>query len=256
MASLLAERVVVVTGGARGIGAGIVERLAADGAKIAILDVDVERASAQRDRLRAGGAAALAIACDLSRPETLEPAVEEVEGELGPIDVLVNNAGWERIQSFLTTSQSLWDRIIDINLRGPIALTHAVVRRMAARSRGSVINIGSDAGRVGSSGEAVYSACKGGMIAFGKTLAREVARSGITVNNVCPGPTETPLLLEQFGHGPEAEKIVDGLRRAIPMRRLGTPRDIAGLVAFLASDEAGFITGQTISVSGGLTMHG
>jgi 2-hydroxycyclohexanecarboxyl-CoA dehydrogenase len=250
----LKGKVALVTGGARGIGLGIVKRLAQGGAKVVILDINADAAHAAAQSCDSD--AVLPIAFDITRFESFGEVLDQIERDLGPIDVLVNNAGWEKIAPFLETDLPLWDRIIDINLRGPIALTHAVLQRMAERKRGRIVNIGSDAGRVGSSGEAVYSACKGGVIALSKTLARECAKDGITVNTVCPGPTDTPLLSEQLGHGEEARKIYDGLKRAIPMRRLGLPEDIAGLVAFLASDEAGFITGQTISVSGGLTMHG
>jgi 2-hydroxycyclohexanecarboxyl-CoA dehydrogenase len=250
----LKGKVALVTGGGRGIGLGIVKRLARGGAKVVILDINADAAHAAAQSCDSD--TVLPIAFDITRFESFGEVLDQIERDLGPIDVLVNNAGWEKIAPFLETDRLLWDRIIDINLRGPIALTHAVLKRMVEHKRGRIVNIGSDAGRVGSSGEAVYSACKGGVIALSKTLARECAKDGITVNTVCPGPTDTPLLSEQLGHGEEARKIYDGLKRAIPMRRLGLPEDIAGLVAFLASDEAGFITGQTISVSGGLTMHG
>ena len=172
------------------------------------------------------------------------------------MDVLVNNAGWDRFQNFADTKPEEWDALIDINLRGPLNMHHLVVPQMLQRGAGRVINISSDAARVGSSGEAVYSACKGGIIAFSKTLAREVARKGITVNVVCPGPTDTPILRGFLGEGEAGQKVYDALVRAIPMKRVGQPDDIPGIVAFLASDEAGFITGQVISVSGGLTMAG
>ena len=249
----LKGKVALVTGAARGIGAGIARRLVEGGVKVAALDIERDGLLATVESI---GVGAIAVEFDVTKPDAFPTMLDRVEQELGPIDILVNNVGWERIAPFLETNASLWDRIIDINLRGPIALTHQVTGRMHARKSGRIVNIGSDAGRVGSSGEAVYSACKGGMIALAKTLAREFAQSGITVNTVCPGPTDTPLLAEQLGHGEEAKRIHDGLKRAIPMRRLGTPGDIAGAVAFLASDEAAFITGQTISVSGGLTMHG
>jgi 2-hydroxycyclohexanecarboxyl-CoA dehydrogenase len=168
----------------------------------------------------------------------------------------VNNAGWDRFQNFTETRPEEWDALIDINLRGPLNMHHLVIPQMLQRGSGRVINISSDAARVGSSGEAVYSACKGGIIAFSKTLAREVARKGITVNVVCPGPTDTPILRGFLGEGDAGQKVYDALVRAIPMKRVGQPDDIPGIVAFLASDEAGFITGQVISVSGGLTMAG
>ena len=156
---------------------------------------------------------------------------------------------------FLQTDPELWKKVIDINLYGPLHMHFAVLPGMVERKTGCVVNISSDAGRVGSSGEAVYSAAKGGIIAFGKTLSRELTRAGIRINTVCPGPTDTPLFA-QVAQGDAGQKIVDGLQRAIPMRRLGQPDDYPGIIAFLASDDAAYITGQTISVSGGLTMHG
>jgi 2-hydroxycyclohexanecarboxyl-CoA dehydrogenase len=182
-------------------------------------------------------------------------AVPAFEQAAGPTDVLVNNAGVDTFAYFLDTEPMLWDQLIAVNLKGPINLHHAVLKGMQARKRGRVINIASDAGRVGSSMEAVYSACKGGIIAFTKTMAREMARSGITLNAVCPGPTDTPLLAG-FLQGAQGQKVYEGLKRAIPLGRVGRPEDIPGTVAFLASDDAAFITGQVISVSGGLTMQG
>jgi len=252
----LNNKVAIVTGAARGIGSAIAARLAEGGAKVALLDINEEGLNNVAHGIKANGGEAKPFQFDITQSSEFPNLIDEIEHSIGPIHVLVNNVGWEKIAPFLSTDSALWDRIIDINLRGPIALTHQVLARMSPRGGGRVISIGSDAGRVGSSGEAVYSACKGGIIALGKTLAREFAQAGITVNTVCPGPTDTPLLEEQLGHGEEAHRIYEGLKRAIPMKRLGKPEDIAGLVAFLASDEAAFITGQTISASGGLTMHG
>jgi 2-hydroxycyclohexanecarboxyl-CoA dehydrogenase len=172
------------------------------------------------------------------------------------IDILINNAGWDRFQNFLDTKPQEWEELIDINLRGPLNMHHLVAPQMAARGTGRIINIASDAARVGSSGESVYSACKGGLVAFSKTLARELARKGVTVNVVCPGPTDTPILRGFLGEGEAGTKVYEALVRAIPMKRVGQPDDIPGIVTFLASAEAGFITGQVISVSGGLTMAG
>ena len=183
-------------------------------------------------------------------------AVADIETRVGPIDVLVNNAGWDRFSPFLDSEPVLWDELIAINLRGPLNLHHHVGRRMAERKRGRIVNIASDAGRVGSSGEAVYSACKGGIIAFSKSLARELARLQINVNVVCPGPTNTPILQSFLGEGEEGQRVYEGLKRAIPFRRIAEPDDIQGMVVFLASDDAAYLTGQVISVSGGLTMHG
>jgi 2-hydroxycyclohexanecarboxyl-CoA dehydrogenase len=171
---------------------------------------------------------------------------------LGPIDVLVNNAGWDALRPFLETDEQFWDRIIEINFKGCLRVTHAVLPGMVERGWGRLVHLGSDAGRVGSSLESVYSGAKGGVIAFTKTIAREVARSGVTANTVCPGPTRTPLLEGMTKEG--GERLVESLTRAVPMRRLGEPEDAAAAVAFLASDVAGYVTGQTLSVSGGLTM--
>jgi 2-hydroxycyclohexanecarboxyl-CoA dehydrogenase len=253
----LAGKVAVVTGGAGGIGAAICRRLTQAGTSVAIADVDLSAAKKLTAELGQAGIKARAVELDVTALANAAAALDKIEADLGPIDILVNNAGWDKIEDFLATSPELWERIIAINLRGPIALTHHVLSRMVPRAVGGrIINIGSDAGRVGSSGEAVYAACKGGLVSLGKSLAREFAQAGITVNTVCPGPTDTPLLAMQLGFGDGARKISEGLRRAIPMKRLGTPQDVAGIVAFLASEEASFITGQTLSVSGGLTMHG
>jgi 2-hydroxycyclohexanecarboxyl-CoA dehydrogenase len=177
--------------------------------------------------------------------------VARVKQQFGRIDVLVNNAGWDKAGPFLDSDEADWDRVIAINLYGVLNTSKAVLRVMAEQGAGAVVNLGSDAGRVGSSGEAVYSAAKGGVIAFTKAAAREMARYQVNVNCVCPGPTDTPLFASLGGDNP---KLRDALIRAIPFRRLADPRDLANAVAFLASDEANYITGQTVSVSGGLTM--
>jgi 2-hydroxycyclohexanecarboxyl-CoA dehydrogenase len=192
------------------------------------------------------------VALDVTDRGAVADAVEEVRDALGPVDILVNNAGWDELKPFLETDEDFWDRIIAINFKGCLLMTHAVLPGMVERGYGRLVNIGSDAGRVGSSMESVYSGAKGAVIAFTKTIAREVARAGVTANTVCPGPTRTPLLEGMVAEG--GEKLIDALTRAIPMRRLGEPEDVAAAVAFLASERAGFITGQTLSVSGGLTM--
>jgi 2-hydroxycyclohexanecarboxyl-CoA dehydrogenase len=245
----LEGRVALVTGAGRGMGRAIAERLAAEGARVAVTDVD--RATAE-DTASALGPPACAIHLDVTDPASVASAVEKATGVLGPVDVLVNNAGWDHMAPFLETDPELWDRIIDINLKGPLHCARAILPGMVERRSGRVVNISSDAGRVGSTGEAVYSATKAGLVGFTKTLAREMARFRITVNVVCPGPTDTPLLDDLLGQG--NERLIDALRRAIPLGRLGQPADVAAAVAFLASDDASFITGQTLSVSGGLTM--
>ena len=251
----LKDRSVVVTGGANGIGAAIVRRLAEEGCHVGIFDLDIASAEKVADEVKGAGGKASAYAVDISNYEAVAKGVEAFEKAAGPLSFLVNNAGWDRAMSFLDTTPEFWAKIVAINLYGPLNMNHVVLKGMAARGFGRVVNIASDAGRVGSSGEAVYSACKGGMIAFTKTVARELVSKGIIVNTICPGPTDTAIL-RSFLEGPDGTKIAEGLKRAIPMRRLGAPEDYPGLVAFFLSDDAAYITGQTISVSGGLTMHG
>lgn len=252
----LEGKVIVVTGGGSGIGRAVCQRLVQERAKLAILDIDASGAAETVNLITQAGGVAKSYETDISGYDAVETSVKTAEENLGPIDVLVNNAGWDEAKPFLATDPALWRKIIDINLYGPLNLHHTVVSRMVQREAGKVINVASDAGRVGSSGEAVYSACKGGIIAFSKTLARELARKNIQINTVCPGPTETPLFASFAGDGEQGKKLIDGLTRAIPMRRLGQPDDYPGIIAFLASSDADYITGQTISVSGGLTMHG
>lgn len=244
----MTDRVAMVTGAARGIGAGIARALAADGFSVAVCDLQADLA---RETAAALGKPAKGFAIDVSDSASVRASVAAVEEKLGPIDVLVNNAGIDVIEFFVDSEEATWDRLIAVNLKGTLLCCRAVLDGMIARGAGRIVNLGSDAGRVGSSGEAVYSATKGGVIAFTKALAREVARHGITVNCVCPGPTDTALLAQVEDFDP---KLHAALARAIPLRRLGQPEDVAGLVAFLASDAASFLTGQTISVSGGLTM--
>jgi 2-hydroxycyclohexanecarboxyl-CoA dehydrogenase len=230
----LRDKVVVVTGAGRGVGQAIAQRLAAEGARVAVTDVDRDSALTTAETLE--GAAGFRL--DITDAAEVNARIAEIAATLGPIDALVNNAGWDRLAPFLETDEDLWERVIDINLRGPIRITKAVLPPMVERQSGRIVNISS--------------ACKAGIIGFGKTVAREMARYGITVNAICPGPTATPLLESMVGEG--NDKLIDSLKRGIPMRRLGLPEDIAGAVAFVVSDDAGFITGQTLSVSGGLTM--
>jgi 2-hydroxycyclohexanecarboxyl-CoA dehydrogenase len=244
--------VALVTGAARGIGAAIAARLAADGRAVAVCDLDGTEAAKVAGRLSERYAVdATGIAVDIADGLAVRAAVARATAELGAVDVLVNNAAIDVIERFVDSEESTWDRIIAVNLRGTIAVTRAVLDQMIERRRGRIIHVASDAGRVGSSGEVVYSATKGGVIAFGKALAREVARDGITVNSVCPGPTETALLDQVAEYSP---RMYEATVKAIPLRRVAQPDDIAGVVAFLASDAAAYMTGQTLSVSGGLTM--
>jgi 2-hydroxycyclohexanecarboxyl-CoA dehydrogenase len=248
-------RVAFVSGAARGIGRGIALTLAARGDVVALADLREREATEIVASIEKSGGHAMAVPLDVTRTESVADAVQQATDTLGPIEILVNNAGWDDLIPFLETNEDFWERVIDVNFKGCLRLTKAVVPGMIERGWGRVVNISSDAGRVGSSNEAVYSGAKGAVIAFTKTIAREVARAGVTANTVCPGPTDTPLLEEMVaGTGDRAEKYIDSLRRAVPMKRIGTPGEVAAAVAFLSSEEAGFITGQTLSVSGGLTM--
>jgi 2-hydroxycyclohexanecarboxyl-CoA dehydrogenase len=251
----MSNRVAFVTGGAQGIGRGIAEQLGADGLQAGVADLNMAAAEETAAAIVSAGGRALAVQIDVTDTASVHAAVKAVTEEYGPIEVLVNNAGFDDFMPFFATTEDFWDRILEVNFKGALRVIQATAPGMAERGWGRIINIGSDAGRVGSSLEAVYSGAKGGIIAFSKTLARELATKGVTVNTVCPGPTDTPALRKFAAKsGDEAEKVITGMTRAVPMRRLGTPEDIAGAVAFFASDAAGYVTGQTLSVSGGLTM--
>jgi 2-hydroxycyclohexanecarboxyl-CoA dehydrogenase len=247
MMGALDGTVAVVTGAAGGIGSAIVAELANGGAAVAAWDLDGPRAKQSVE----GRGSCTAVEVDITDRSSVEAALQATEEQLGPVTVLVNNAGIDKIERFVDSEETTWERIVAVNFLGTVRCCHVVVPGMADRGRGSVICIASDAGRVGSSGEVVYSGTKGGVIAFAKGLAREVAAEGVRVNVVCPGPTDTPLL-DQVAQA--SQKLYDGLARAVPMRRIGQPADIAPVVAFLASEGAAYITGQTVSVSGGLTM--
>ncbi len=242
-------RVALVTGGARGIGRGIVHALAQDGHRVAIADILDELAAEV-----ASETGALAEHLDVTDAGSVDAGIASIERQLGPIEIVVNNAGWDALVPFLDTDEEFWDRLIEVNFKGCLRTCRRLVPGMIERRYGRVVNVASDAARVGSSFEAVYAGAKGGVVSFTKTLAREVARHGITANAVCPGPTQTPLLEEMLAASAQSANIVERVRRAVPMRRLGEPADVAAAVAFLASDRACFITGQTLSVSGGLTM--
>jgi 2-hydroxycyclohexanecarboxyl-CoA dehydrogenase len=252
----LKNKVAIVTGTSRGIGRAVALAFAREGVDLLLVgrsEADLNRVA---EEVRSEGRKCLVAVADVSKEDDVKRAVDAAREEFGKIDILVNNAGWDIAKPFLQSDPELWDKIIAINLRGPLNLHKAVLPHIIAAGGGKVINVASDAGRVGSSGESVYSACKGGLIAFSKTLAREHARDNIRINVVCPGPTDTALLRSFVGDGEYGQKIYDGLKKAIPLKRLGQPDDIAGMIAFLASDDADFMTGQVISISGGLTMHG
>ena len=249
-------KTVVVTGGGGGIGGATCRRFASEGAAVAVFDLNLEAAEKVAAGIREAGGRAPALRCDIADRASVDAAVAATEAALGPIAVLVNNAGWDVFKPFVKTVPAEWERLIAINLVGALHMHHAVLPGMVARKAGRIVNVASDAARVGSSGEAVYAACKGGLVAFSKTLAREHARHGITVNVVCPGPTDTALLASVTEGAPNPDKLVEAFTRAIPLGRLGQPDDLAGAIAFLGSEDAAFVTGQVLSVSGGLTMAG
>jgi 2-hydroxycyclohexanecarboxyl-CoA dehydrogenase len=250
------DKTIIVTGGAGGIGGATCRRFAAEGAKVAVFDMNFEAAQKVAAAIQATGGRASAFQCDITDRVAVDAAVAQAQADLGPIDVLVNNAGWDVFRPFTKTTPDQWDKLIAINLTGALHMHHAVLPSMVAKKSGRIVNIASDAARVGSSGEAVYAACKGGLVAFSKTIAREHARHNITVNVVCPGPTDTALFADYKEGAGNPEKLMEAFTRAIPLGRIGQPDDLPGAILFFASDDAGYITGQVLSVSGGLTMNG
>lgn len=247
----LTGRVAVVTGAAGGIGRAIVAALCAEGALVAAADLDEKAVREMAASPPAGGGRVLGVRMDIADSSSVRAAIRQVEAELGPVHVLVNNAGIDRVEPFVESTEDSWRRIVEVNLLGTVICTRAVLDGMLERGAGRIICIASDAGKVGSSGEVVYSGTKGGIIAFAKALARESARANVTVNCVCPGPTDTALLDQVAAY---SQKMYEAIARAIPLRRIAQPGDIAPAVVFLASDAAGYITGQALSISGGLTM--
>ncbi len=252
----LKGKTVLLTGAAGGIGQALTVRFAEEGCRLGLVDMNAHALEATAQRARGAGATATTYPIDITDYETVKSAVDAFAGEAGRIDVLVNNAGYDKFTLFLDTKPDFWEKVIDINLKGAIHLHHAVLPHMVKAKSGKVVNVASDAGRVGSSGESVYAACKGGLIALTKTLAREMARANIKLNAVAPGPTDTALFHGFIGEGEAGQKVHAALEKAIPLRRIATPEDIVGAIVFLASEDADYITGQVISVSGGLTMVG
>jgi len=248
----LKDRATIVTGGASGIGRAIAEACAREGARVAVVDLNGDGARETVAAIEKAGGAAAAWRVDITDVAAVDRMTDEVAARWGGVHVLVNCAGWDTPMPFVDTTPEFWDKILAINLKGPIACMRAALRVMITQESGKIVTIASDAGRVGSTGEAVYSAAKGGLIAMTKTVAREVARYRINVNCICPGPSDTPLFRNEFAAA--SPKLAESLKRVIPWGRLGVPDDVAPAVVFLASDDAGFITGQTLSVSGGLTM--
>jgi 2-hydroxycyclohexanecarboxyl-CoA dehydrogenase len=245
-------RTALVTGGARGIGRAVVNALAADQFAVVVLDVLGDLARDTAAAVEAAGGRALAVEADVADTASVAAAVDAAEARFGHVDVLVNNAGWDDMMPFVDTAEAFWDRVIEINFKGPLRLTHRLLPGMLERRWGRIVNVASDAGRVGSSHESVYSGAKGGLIAFTKTIARESARYGVTANCVCPGPVDTPMIRQIIAK--RGDRIMAAMVRAVPMKRIGQPRDVAEAVRLFVSDGAGYMTGQTLSVSGGLTM--
>jgi len=250
------DKTVIVTGGGGGIGGATSRRFAAEGAKVAVYDMNLAAAQKIATEIRAAGGQAAAFQCDITDRAQVDAAVAATQAQLGPVAVLVNNAGWDIFKPLVKTVPAEWDKLIAINLTGALHMLHAVLPGMVERKYGRVVNVASDAARGGSSGEAVYSACKGGLVALSKTLAREHARHGITVNAVCPGPTDTALLAGVAEGARDPAKLIEAFKSAIPLGRLGQGDDLASAIAFMGSDDASFVTGQVLSVSGRLTMHG
>lgn len=259
----LAGKTVIVTGGGSNIGRGIVLAFAEEGVNVVIADIDeVQGQKVANEANALGDGKAVVIKTDVTNVDSVAAMVKKTLEQFGKIDTLVNNAGWGMDRLFIEKPRSEWEKEVNINLWGVINCTRAVLDHMIERKYGKIINIGSDAGRMGEYREAVYAACKGGIIAMSKSVAREIGRYGITVNVVCPGVTvpESPEYAGELSmwKGPMTEVFTPETRekavKAYPLRRLGKPEDIANAVVFLASDAASFITGQTISVSGGYTM--
>jgi 2-hydroxycyclohexanecarboxyl-CoA dehydrogenase len=246
--------VAIVTGGGRGIGRAIALALARDGCSVAIADLRLQEARAVSAEITGEGGRAAAVELDVTDPQSVLQGVAAAAGTLGPLQILVNNAGWDELRPFIDTDEDFWERVLEVNFKGALRMTHALLPEMFAGGWGRVVSIGSDAGRVGSSLESVYAGAKGALIAFTKTIAREAARHGVTANTVCPGPTDTPLLAAIASAHDDSQRVIGAMTRAVPMRRLAQPEEIAAAVAFFASEQAAFITGQTLSVSGGLTM--
>lgn len=252
----LSGKTVIITGGGGGIGRALCLRFAAEGSRVAVLDRDATAAQTTADLIAETGGKAMAFAADITDYAAIVETVDKVQSELGVPTVLVNNAGFDRFMPFLKTEPGMWQQLIDINLTGALNMHHVVLPKMLEAGGGKVVNIASDAARVGSSGEAVYAACKAGLIGLSKTLARELASKNINFNVVCPGPTDTALLKSVAETSNNPEKLLEAFKNAVPKRRLGQPEDYPGIVCLLASDDADYITGQVISVSGGLTMAG
>ena len=250
------DKTVIVTGGARGIGRAVVQAFAQAGANVVIADLrlaDAEQTA--KEIVKCDCRRVVAVQTDVTKREDIDRLREETLRMFTRIDVLVNCAGWDRLLPFLKTTPELWQKVLNINFLGIVNMCHAILPHMVERKQGTIVNISSDTGRVGSFGEAIYASSKAAIMAFSKTLAREHARDNIRVNVVSPGLCETPLI-EEMREDPLTAKILGSIVNFIPLKRLGQPEEIAPLVVFLASDAASYITGQVYSVNGGLNMVG
>jgi len=249
--SRFAGKVAIVTGAGSGIGRASALGLAREGASVVLGDLSLERVRSVAEEIASAGGKAITAVVDVADAGAVRQMVGTAIEQFGQIDVLVSNAGWDRVMPFVDTDEELWDRVIAVNYRGHLACAHAVVPHMIERSAGRVVLVASDAGRVGSSGEVVYSGAKGAVIAFAKALARETARHGVNVNCVAPGLTDTPMLADVSEGN---ERLMAAIIRSIPLGRVGTPEEVSRAVLFFASPDADYITGQTLSVNGGLSM--
>ncbi len=247
----LEGKTAVVTGAASGIGKATATAMARAGARVFVADINDQAGAATQAELRSAGLKADYVKIDVTKPASVDEFAKQVLAAAGGrVDILVNAAGWGKTEPFVQNTPDFWDTLMQINLMGPIRLTRALLPPMLEAKSGKIVNVASDAGRVGSLGETVYSAAKGGLIAFTKGLAREGARYNVTANVVCPGPTDTPLMAAV------PEKVKEALIKAIPVRRLGKPDEVANAILFFASSRSDYVTGQVLSVSGGLTMVG
>ncbi len=251
----LEGKTAIVTGGAKGIGRAIALRLARDGASIGILDIQKDGAEKTIKEIGKLGVRAMAIECDMANYEKVKEAASQIHQKFGSIDILINNAGIDESQFFVDTDQALWDKIINVNYKSFLIATHVCVPYMIEQKRGNIVSLGSDAGRIGNPGEVLYCGTKAAIMASSKALARELARYNIRVNSVSPGPVHTDLW-DQLHPGEKGQKVTEAVTRIIPMRRLGTPEDVADVVAFFVSDDSRYLTGQVLSIDGGLTMIG
>ena len=251
----LKDKVAIITGSGRGMGRSDALLFAKEGAKVVVTDINGENASSVAQEIKNAGGEAFDYKADVTKPAEVEKLVEETLKRYGRIDILISNAGWDELRPFLATDENFWNKIFDLNLKGHMHCVKAVLPHMAKQNYGKIVTIGSDAGRLGNPMEAPYSAAKGGVIAFTKTIAREFGRNNITANCICPGITETPLAQEMISAIPEKEKalkMMETVKQMTPLRRLAQPEDVAYAVLYFSSDESNFVTGQTLSVSGGL----